>query len=117
MTLSFGLRRARLGDHAAQGGYEGGKLRVADYARRPRTRKRDGDIIDDPTRTPTHDENAIGHISGLLQIVRDQHGGKALIEPEGLHRNPEFLTRKGIERAKRLIEQQDLGTMDDRATE
>ena len=56
-----------------------------------------------------HDDDAPGEIDGLVDVVGDEHHGAALAAPgrEELVLQPH--PRQGVERAERLVHQQDLG--------
>ena len=66
---------------------------------------------------PAHDVDGVGEIDRLAQIVRHQHAGEALLQPQRLHDAPQLLAGEGVERAERLVEHQQLGLVDQGAAE
>ena len=64
-----------------------------------------------------HHIDGVGEIDRLAQVVRHQHAGEALLQPQRLHDAPQLLAREGVERAERLVEHQQLGLVDQRAAE
>src|SRR5216683_4762560 len=64
-----------------------------------------------------HDIDRVGEKDRLAQIVRHQHAGEALFQPQRLHDAPQFLAREGVEGAERLVEHQQLRLVDQRAAE
>ena len=62
-----------------------------------------------------HDDDPIAHVNRLIDVVGDkEHGGAARL-PEAQHFILHPHAGKGIERAKRFIEQEDLWVIDQRA--
>ena len=66
----------------------------------------------DPVR---HDRDAVGHRQGLLLIVRDVDEGDPDIALDPLQLHLESLAKLQVQRTERLVEQQDLGEVDERA--
>ena len=55
-----------------------------------------------------HDEDDVGEVGGFAQVMGHQHAGELAVEPQLLQHAPELLAGKGIERAKWLIQHQQL---------
>ena len=83
-----------------------GRVEVGERAR---PRQVDGDVGDDAARSRRHDDDPVGDEDRLGDAVGDQHDrrGGALPEPQQLE--VEALAAQRVERAERLVEQQDLG--------
>ena len=81
-----------------------------------RARSRDVDLLGqhDAAGPPAHHIDRVGEKDGLAQVVRHQHAGEALLQPQRLHDAPQLLAREGVERAERLVEHQELGLVDQR---
>ena len=62
-----------------------------------------------------HDADAVGHREGLVLVVRDEDGRDAELLLDLADRAPQFLADLGVERAERLVEQQHLGPVGERA--
>ncbi len=82
-----------------------------------RVAERNGDDLIDPARPLRHDDDAIAHVNGFIDVVRDQKRGGAarLQEPEDfiLHSH----AGEGIERAERFVEKEHFGIVDERTCE
>src|SRR4051794_29363563 len=55
-----------------------------------------------------HDEDDVGEVGGFAQVMGHEHAGELAVEPQLLQHAPELLAGKGIERAERLIQHQQL---------
>jgi hypothetical protein len=62
-----------------------------------------------------HDADAVGHREGLVLIVRDEDGADAELLLDLADRAPQLLADLRVERAERLVEQQHLGPVRERA--
>src|SRR5687768_14736404 len=71
----------------------------------------------DPAGTARHHVHRVGEEYRLAQVVRDQHDRHLARGLQVSQREPELLAREGIERAEWLVEQQDLGLVNQRATD
>ena len=61
-----------------------------------------------------HDDDAISHVDGFVNVVGDQEHGGAAGLPEVQHLILHAHARERVERAQRLIEQQHLGMINQR---
>ena len=78
-----------------------------------RTSKGDGEIKCNSAIFDEH--NAIGQGERLGDIMGNQNGGKALLEPHPLEQALHADTGERIERAERFIQHQQIGLADERA--
>src|SRR4029077_2779200 len=74
-------------------------------------------LVNHATRAVADHDHSVGQKRRFAKIVRHQHSGKALLDPELLHDAPQSFARERIERAERLIENQELRLMYDCAAE
>ena len=88
-----------------------------DHVHRARARERHHAVVDDAAGARAHHGDAVGQIAGLAQVVRDQDDGRLPRHPELLHDRPQLLARELVERAERLVEQQELRIVHQRAAE
>jgi hypothetical protein len=58
-------------------------------------------------------ENTVGKGDGLSDIVRDQHGGEFVFEPDALGQLVHFKPGQRVERAERLVQQQNARSRDE----
>ena len=68
--------------------------------------------IDSPGRL-RHDQDAITHVDRFINVVGDEQHGGATIFPQAQHFVLHPHAGKGVERAERFIEQQNLGMIDE----
>ena len=86
------------------------ELHLADVAR---TRQRHGPVADDARRRPRrHDDHAVRQRDRLFEIVGDEHHRLAVGAPQVEQQVAHDLARLRIERAERLVHQQDLRIAD-----
>src|SRR5262249_486972 len=81
-----------------------GKLQIAAGADVPRMGNVDLHDALDARRARAHDDDAIGQLDGLFDVVRDEHDGFALRLPDAQQLAPHDEAGDGIERAKGLVE-------------
>ena len=85
-------------------------------ASRPRGRgSAIGSISLDAARPRRHHDDAVGEQHRLVDAVRDEHDGLARREPQRLEVDAHLLARQRIERAERLVHQQQRRIVDQRA--
>jgi hypothetical protein len=63
----------------------------------------------DPARTRGHDQNAITHIDGLVNVMSDEQDGCAAGLPKPKHFVLQTHAGEGVERTQGFIEQEHLG--------
>ena len=85
---------------------EGG--RVADVEP-PRARQRYGDLADYPAGRRAHDDDAVGEIDRLVDIVGDEEDRLAVALPDAQELRAHDLPDLRVERTERLVHQQYLG--------
>ena len=64
-----------------------------------------------------HDDDAVAHVDRLVDVVGDEQHRRAARFPEAQHLVLHAHAREGVERAERLVEQQHLRVIDQRAGE
>ena len=64
-----------------------------------------------------HHADAAAEEAGLAQVVGDQQHGRLVRDPELLQDRPQFFARELVERAERLVEQQQPRLVDQRAAQ
>ena len=86
-----------------------GRGRLVEIGDRPRPRQLDRDVGDDATGTRRQDDDPVGDriASGMLWVTMHDRRRGAVPEPQQLEVEP--LAAQRIERAERLVEQQDRG--------
>lgn len=60
-------------------------------------------------------QDPVGKRDGLLHVVRHEQRGKAMLTPQPLDQRMHLDAGQGVERAERLVQQQQLRTMHERA--
>ena len=115
-------RRVRLRELLAQHVPEGAELpgvliRLADPDDVARARELDRVHVLDAAGPARQDDDAVGEGDGLGQVVGDEDDGLALPGPEGQELGLEAELRVGVERAERLVHEEDLRLDDERADE
>src|SRR5687767_106297 len=63
----------------------------------------------------SHDDNAVAHVDGLVDIVSDEEHGGAARFPEAQHFILHLHASESVQRAERFVEQQDFGMINERA--
>ena len=84
------------------------EFRGAAQVRRARIGKRDGDVGEDAAGARAHHENSLAEEHGFGDIVRDEETGPVVLLPQAQQLLVEPLAGDFVERAKRLVEEQDL---------
>ena len=82
-----------------------------------RTRNVDVDDLQDAARGRRHDDHAVGQQHRLLDRVGDQHDGLAVALPDPHQLDIHVVARHRIERAERLVQQQDRRVEHERAAD
>src|SRR5918992_4573001 len=91
-------------------------LRVGDFEiARPRNRHLTA--AHDAAGAARHHVHRVGEEYRLAQVVRDEQHRHLAGGLQVAQREPQLLAREGVERAERLVEQQDLGLVDQRAAD
>src|SRR5687767_4355066 len=96
---------------------------VLDEALRPlhlegaRTWQFDGDVGDDPSRAPRHDDDAIGEEHGLVDLVRYEEHGLARRVPDAQELGLHELAGLCVKRGKGLVHEEDLRIDGERSRE
>src|SRR5438874_5823969 len=76
------------------------------------THKLNIDLAIDPAGRRRHDEDAIAHVDGFIDVVGDEKHGCAAIFPEAQYLVLHPHAREGVERAERFIEQKHFRVID-----
>ena len=97
---------AHLDDQLAQALHERDEVRSEGHVDRARARERHERVVEDAPGPRAHHADAVGEIGGFAQVVRDEQDRGLLRQPQVLHDRPQLLARELIERAERLVEQQ-----------
>ena len=71
-----------------------------------RTIESDRDGPFDPARARCHDDDPVAHVDGFVNIVRHQQHRRAACLPEAQYLILHFHPREGVQRAQRLVQQQ-----------
>src|ERR1700760_2877977 len=81
------------------------------------TQAREGDAVFalDASRTPAHDDDAVGHADGFADVVRDQDDGLVLVTQDRSDLVGERQARLIVERREWLVEQQEVRLAAERA--
>src|SRR5438132_4099218 len=74
------------------------------------------DLVDPPG-PRAHDDHAVGQLDGLRDAVGDEEHGLPALHPQPLKIDPELVPRQGIERAQRLVHQDERGIVHQGAAE
>src|SRR5437764_111000 len=82
---------------------------------RPRPWQLDSNLVDDFTGARAHDENAVRQSDGLFDAMRDEQNGRLSPQPERLEVHTNLQARQRIERAERLVHQEQRRIVDERA--
>ena len=83
----------------------------------PRARERDGEDALDAAGARGHQHDAVAHVEGFVDVVRDEEHGGAAGLPEAEHFVLQAHAGEGVERAERFVEEQDFRMVDERAGE
>ncbi len=89
--------------------------RVAARVEAARARQVDVHHPLDAARARAHDHYAVGEQHGLVDAVGDEHDGLLRGHPQSLEVDAHLLAREGVERAERLVHQQQRRIVDQRA--
>src|SRR5215467_7029421 len=73
--------------------------------------------VDDPARPGRHDDHAVGEDDRLHDVVRDEEHRALPLLPEAEQLEAHLLPRQGVERAERLVHEQERGLGDEGAAE
>ena len=84
-------------------------------SRSPLTIDRDREFLHDPSRPLRHHQHALGQVDGLVDVVGDHDDGLAGRLPQPQQLVLHGLARLRVERAERLVEQQDFRIVGERA--
>src|SRR5437773_7646877 len=71
----------------------------------------------DPAGTRSHDNDAVAHVDGFIDVMSNKQHGRAPRLPEAQHFILHTHPRKGVERAKWFVEQEHFGMVDHRPRE
>src|SRR5690348_6042714 len=93
----------------------GGEFRPVADLEAARTLERDPNLAHDAAGRGAHDDDAVGQIDRLVDIVGDEEDGFAVALPDAQQLRAHHLPDLRIERAERLVHQQDLGLDAERA--
>ena len=77
----------------------------------------DADLLQDAARPRAHHQDAVGEENGLVHVVGDEHHGLRRLREDDGNLALQLLPGDGVERAKRLIEQQHVGIKRERPGE
>ena len=92
---------------AADAGDEPAEFRRVLHVERARPRQIDSDHVDDAARSRRHHHHAVGQIDRLGNAVGHQQNGLAALAPDALQLFVHALARHRVERAERLVHQQE----------
>src|SRR5687768_13581888 len=73
----------------------------------PRTRQFDGDVGDDPSRAPRHDDDAVREEHRLVDLVRYEEHRLTRRVPDSQELGLHELSRLRVERGERLVHEED----------
>src|SRR5262249_48336778 len=82
-----------------------------------RTQKLNIDLAINAPRRRSHDEDAIAHVDGFVDVVGHEKHGATAIFPESEHFGLHPHARERVKRAERFIEQKHFGVIDQCACE
>src|SRR5215475_4740530 len=88
---------------------------ILGHGNMPRARKIDRQFVDDRRRPTTHDQDAVGEECRFTDAVGDENHRLPVGLPDALKLDRHFVARDRIQRAERLIHQQDAGVVHERA--
>jgi hypothetical protein len=77
----------------------------------------DADVLDDAAGPPAHHQHAVGEIDGLADGMGDEQRGAVVLLPHLHQHQVHLVARDGIQRAERLVHQQQVGLVDQGATD
>src|SRR5829696_5522668 len=105
MRANVAVAHAR--DGADEGHHELVRRRVVEFARA-------ADLLD---LALVHEDDLLGHLHGLLLVVRDEQGRNVDLVVELLEPRPQLLAHARVEGAEGLVEEKDLGLHGQRTSE
>lgn len=94
---------AHEGEDAVAGGQVAGSIQI------PRPRQVDGDFLRDGGGPAAHDDDAVGQLHGLLDVVGDEDNGLFLLLPDVDEVGAHFQAGDEVERPERFVHVKDFG--------
>jgi hypothetical protein len=97
-------RAVERGEHPPLGEAEGGRLPIT------RTRQRGADFGENPTRSRRHDHDLVSKDDRLINVMGDEEQRRFKIRPQTEQMILEIHAGEGVERGKRFVEKQHIGS-------